>query len=642
MATPSKGSSQAAFSFSRAGSAAPLPGLAASAASRLPRWAIAGLLVLYIGHGLFTREAWRGDDLIAIALMRSAYEDLIAGQLHFLFFNSIGSVVWPELSVVWAALQALVVWPLGQLAGLAGFPLTPGLMDDLARVPTAAALALGFYAIWKATDRLARRREAKPLDPLGVGPLSVDFGKTLGDCALLLSLATLGVVVPWHQSGPQALGFLLQSLFLWALATAPETPKRAGRQIAWLSLAALIAWHAWLAICWCLILFMVFRIAPNYRLVAREFFLKWTSYFLIVIGLWLLAAFVMIGTPLAPFEIIRHQLSGWWLGEVLSGNASWNDWIRWLKEVLWKWWPLWPIALYGIWRSRKASFIRAPHWIVPITSFSVLVVMGFFGPTSSKLHQLLPMAPLAVLAAFGLLSLPRALINLVDWFAVTVFTALGVFIWLYWSALNFGFPETLASRISMLAPGLQSSVSLYEVFMGLLASLAWVVLVAWRVRRGNPRLWRPVVLSAGGLTLLWVLLMTLWLPAIDRMLGQKALASSLELAWVKAAPTRLGISFEDLVISSASRYAIHERQQKRQPSLASQACINPSEQSRALNAMAYAITQLPVSTDQNCLWKLAVAGPKLDLSGWRTVWRSSPSEDRKTGERFLLLERITP
>ena len=51
------------------------------------------------------------------------------------------------------------------------------------------AMALGFTALWKATDRFARRREAQPLDPLGVGPKSQDFGKTLADCALLLAIA---------------------------------------------------------------------------------------------------------------------------------------------------------------------------------------------------------------------------------------------------------------------------------------------------------------------------------------------------------------------------------------------------------------------------------------------------------------------
>jgi hypothetical protein len=554
----------------------------------------------------------------------------------------LGNVISPETPGVWSALQALVVWILGGLARLFDLPLTPELMDDFARLPTAITLGMGFFAIWKAADRLARRREAKPLDPLGVGPLSVDFGKTLGDCALLLSLATLGVVVPWHQSGLHAFGFFIQSLFLWALATAPETPKRAGRQIAWLSLAAVVVFNAWLAISWALVLVIIFRIAPNYTLVAKDFFSKWAANFGIALGLWVLLVIAVAGSITPGLDIVRHQLSGWWLAELFRGDASWNDLIRWFKEILWKWWPLWPIALYGVWRSRQASFRRAPHWIVPITTLSVLMVMGFVGPASSKIHHLMPMAPLAVLAAFGLLSMPRALINLVDWFAVTLFTVLGIFIWLYWSALNFGFPATLAERVAVLAPGLESSLSTYQVFTGVLVSLAWIVLVAWRVRRGNPRLWRPVVLSAGGLTLLWVLLMTLWLPAIDRMLGQRTLASSMELAWVKAAPARLNISFEDLVISPTSRYQISDERRQQQPALASQACINPSEQNRGFNAMAYGITRLPVSTDQRCLWKLTVAGPKLDLQGWRVVWRSSLVEDRKIGERLLLLERPVP
>src|SRR5690606_12627659 len=54
-----------------------------------------------------------------------------------------------------------------------------------------------------------------------------------------------------------------------------------------------------------------------------------------------------------------------------------------------------------------------------------------------------------------------------------------------------------------------------ELLLGALATIAWLLLVRWRVSRQRPVIWRAVVLSAGGLVFTWFLLMSLWLPAFN-------------------------------------------------------------------------------------------------------------------------------
>jgi hypothetical protein len=51
--------------------------------------------------------------------------------------------------------------------------------------------------------------------------------------------------------------------------------------------------------------------------------------------------------------------------------------------------------------------------------------------------------------------------------------------------------------------------------VALVATLAWCLLVAWRTARNRPAIWKSLVLPAGGATLGWLLLMTLWLPILD-------------------------------------------------------------------------------------------------------------------------------
>jgi hypothetical protein len=120
--------------------------------------------------------------------------------------------------------------------------------------------------------------------------------------------------------------------------------------------------------------------------------------------------------------------------------------------------------------------------------------------------------------------------------------------------------------------------------------------------------------------LLWSLLTTLWLPAIDRIQGQRVLAESLERGWQQAAAAQPAIE------SGA-------------------ACVGLSEQSTALNAMAVAISRLPLSSDPQCLWKLSVAGAAQrdthiasSTQQWKVVWQSG-AEDRQGRQRILLLER---
>lgn len=651
MKTHEKGSHPAAFSFFDGASNAPLPGLAASAASRLPRWALIALVLLYVGHGLVHRDPWRGDDLMGIALARSVAEAIWSGNLGSILMPHLQGHAINHVGPLWATIAAIFMLPIYLWAHIQGTPLSITLLDDVARIPLGISLLIGLAAIWKATDRFARRREAQPVDPLGVGPKSQEFGKTLADCGLLLTTATLGVIYPWHQAGTASIGFMLLALLLWSLATAPETPKRAGLQSGLILGAAVLTHGLGLGLTLLLGMALVFFLVDPYQLVWREFYRRCLRTAGVIVAVW-------IGLSILSTSFDRvlqwwaAALSQWWLLKWFTDPISLLSIRSWANDSLWKWWPLWPVAAFGLWNARKTALLKAPHWAVPLLFVLATVCAGLFGPTEWKVHQLLPIAPLALIAAFGLLSLPRPIVNLIDWFAVTLFTALGIFIWLYWSALNFGFPETLANRVPILAPGVKGNANVYEVLIGITATLAWISLVSWRVRRGNPRLWRPVVLSAGGLTLIWVLLMTLWIPAIDRIQGQATLAHSLTTGWVRAAELKLGLPAAEIRRALLTRPAGPTSLNASSPS----ACIRLSRESANLDAMAVAMTRLPIANHASCSWQLALFNPnqiravdqnaRLGTNGnatqprWKIVWQSSVGDDRRSRDRYVLLERI--
>lgn len=124
----------------------------------------------------------------------------------------------------------------------------------------------------------------------------------------------------------------------------------------------------------------------------------------------------------------------------------------------------------------------------------------------------------------------RGLISLIDWFAVLWFTFAAVLVWLGWTAATFGFPAKIAANFEKLSPGYVPDVIGLELALALLASYAWIRLIIWRTASGSRALWRPMVLSTGGVILLWLLTMTLWIPRIDYAKSFKSLGDSITLA----------------------------------------------------------------------------------------------------------------
>ena len=119
---------------------------------------------------------------------------------------------------------------------------------------------------------------------------------------------------------------------------------------------------------------------------------------------------------------------------------------------------------------------------------------------------------------------------------MALFSGLGILIWLYWSAIEFNQPAFFAQRLAFHAPGVTPQASLLSLLLGTIASGLWVALVLWRTRRSESRLWRPVLLTAGGLSLSWVLLMALLLPGLEINRGYRPLAEELQTAMTKASP----------------------------------------------------------------------------------------------------------
>jgi 4-amino-4-deoxy-L-arabinose transferase-like glycosyltransferase len=184
-----------------------------------------------------------------------------------------------------------------------------------------------------------------------------------------------------------------------------------------------------------------------------------------------------------------------------------------VRTGIWFLWPAWPFAGWAIWAWRRQS--RLLHIVVPLFVFGLLALLVLFDPEpeNGDLLKLLP--PLALMAAFGLPTMKRGAINAIDWFSVMVLTMIAGVVWLFYIAKLTGWPPRLARNALKLLPGFQPEFGMMAFVVALAVTIGWFFLVHWRISRRPSVLWRAVVLSSGGLILLWVLLMTLFLPDLD-------------------------------------------------------------------------------------------------------------------------------
>jgi hypothetical protein len=113
--------------------------------------------------------------------------------------------------------------------------------------------------------------------------------------------------------------------------------------------------------------------------------------------------------------------------------------------------------------------------------------------------------------------------SLIDLFTLFFFSGCALVIWIVWIAMQTGTPPQAAANVTRLAPTFIPTFSAPVLLLALSATLAWGLLVFWRVGKHLPAIWMSMVLPAGGAALCWMLLMSLWLPLLDHARSYKPL-----------------------------------------------------------------------------------------------------------------------
>jgi 4-amino-4-deoxy-L-arabinose transferase-like glycosyltransferase len=468
--------------------------LPAAATLALPRWALVALGLLYILPGLIGRDPWK-DDAASFGVMWT----MAHGNWADWLYPNIAGLPAPEDGPLAFWLGALCIKLFGWLLG-----------DVLAaRVSTIGIFLLGIASLWYTAFHLGRRAEAQPLRlAFGGQPEPEAYGRTLADTAVLIYLGCLGLLVLSHETLAATLQGSLVAYFLYRSVRYVEHASSRNAALIGLSLGALALTRGYAPP---MVLLLALLLCTRFlKMPAADTLRQLALAVGVAVGislLWILPAVVAApyhGTPVADW---------------LAWNASqlappgWFSLKTFLRVGVWFFWPAWPFAIWAIWAWRRQD--KMLHIVLPLYFVAALTVLIICDPLpeNSDLLKLLP--PLALMAAFGLPTMKRGAINGIDWFSVMVLTTLGILVWLFWIAKLTGTPAWMARNALKLVPGFHPEFGLVAFTVAAATTIGWFFLVHWRISRQPSVLWRAVVLSSGGLILLWVLLMTLFLPDLN-------------------------------------------------------------------------------------------------------------------------------
>ncbi|MGN6231692.1 MAG: ArnT family glycosyltransferase [Trinickia sp.] len=471
----------------------PVVRLTASATRALPRWLLLTLCIVYAAFGLFGRDPWKNEDAAGFGVMWT----MAGGNAHdWLLPNLVGKFITDD-------------GPFGYWLGAISIRALAPWVDaaDASRLATGLLFCATCAFVWYAAYLLGRRAEVQPFKyAFGGEPEPRDFGRMLADGALLILVACFGLAERGHETTPQLSQLMSISMLAYGLVRSADKPLQG-------------------TLWWALALGLL-ALSGNPLLVTV--LLASTLTMVIVVpelrSLWLPLAGVPLALALSlawPL-IVLHAYpddAHWFIEQWINGSInrftapSGHVWLYALKNLPLFTWPAWPLALWA-WAS-WGGMRRKPHIAIPVSVALPLLLLAVLQSHNTNRLYMLLLPPLATLAAFALPTLKRGAINAIDWFAVLSFSILGIFVWLVWLASETGIPHQLAHNLARLVPGFVPHFSILSFVCAVAATVCWLALVRWRIARHPKVLWRSVVLSSAGTTLMWVLLMTLWLPMVN-------------------------------------------------------------------------------------------------------------------------------
>ena len=529
------------------------------------------LCVAWTLPGLVGHQPWKPDEAAAIGIVHN----LLSGN---------GTWVVPMLAGEAALDTPPLLYLVAAIFAKVFSSLLP--MHDAARLAAGVFMVVTFCCLALAAKEL--------------------YGRDYAGITVIALLGCVGLVVRGHQLIPDLPLLSGFSLGLYGLAIAPRRPLLAGITF---GTGIGVGFLARGLLSPLVLIIIAIAVGAHSR--------PWRKpQFLATLGIGALAAAPwLIIWPLALYRQSPDLFHTWRSQDMIGAHlvspmsthaASWHEYLGLLP---WHAWPVFPLALWTLLQSRRALRQR-PDLQLPLIAFLVMITILGATAHASDVYALPLLLPLTLLAVASLDTLRRGAISALDWFGIMTFGLIAILLWVAWVALVSGWPSGILRKLAAFQPQFQGQFSWLPFLVAALSTFLWVALVA----RTMPTTRRAIVNWGGGITLMWILASTLWLPYVDAGKSYQGVVGELARTLPKGFRCISSIGLGDSQRAMLEYYAgiVTHREESASP-----------RQDCDVMLTQGTVTQEP-----------AVG------AGWKKIWEGARPGDTK--ERFRLYKRATP
>ena len=451
-----------AFEFEhdwQASLATPKPSIGESAKTNL----LLLLCFIWLAVGLIGHHPWKPDEGQTVSAVKHLLE---GGDWLVPFVAGLPSLEYPPLYYLSAAFSAKLF--------ASWLPLHDG-----------ARLITG---VWMALTLLMVGMSGREM-----------WGKGGGRQTTFIFLSSIGLFFSAHLLSPEVAGLTGYAMAFYGLALTRRRPWRAapligsGIGIAFLSVGLIAVAIILVTAILLPLLFRSWRIRPYLASLPTGLViaLPWMA-------LWLVP--MMQSSP--------DVLQNWLLSE---RHAFDHDNVLYFGQLLlWFSWPALPLAAWSLWHFRS-HLLQRPQIQLTLVFFTVALILLGLNSESRDVLALPLLLPLAIMGGAAIDKLWRGAASALDWFGIMLFGMFGFLIWLGWFAMMSGMPARLAARMHKLSEAYVPHFDWLAFIAAIVITVVWMVTV-FHNKRSN----RAAVTDwAIGITMVWGLLMTLWLPWLD-------------------------------------------------------------------------------------------------------------------------------
>lgn len=438
--------------------------------SPLKAWMLFLLCSVWVFTGLVGHDPWKPDEAYSFGLI----------------YHYIQSSDWliPTLAgETYLDKPPLYYWTAAVLAKLFS-PLLP--LHDGAR------LASGFYTA---------------LTLLFVGLTGRElFGNNRGWPAAILLIGCLGMLVRAHEILTDNALLTGCAMMLYGYALSLRRPRLAGVYVG-IGLGIGFMSKGFIAP-------MLFLFISLGLLVFRHW--RTRAYFT-TLGVALLCALPWL--TVWPYLVYQHSpalFTDWaWTRNIgrwfeYAQGGEYSKTLYYLGALPWLAWPAAPLAAWTVWEARRRMWHEPEFQLLLVTFLVMFVILS--GVKDINDQNAMPMLlPLTLLATAALSTLRRGAANALDWFGIMTFALLAILLWSGWTGVLLEYGSLIARTVRTMQPDFKLEVNTLTFSVAIIATVLWIVLV-WRVGRSVRR---SLINWSAGISLIWILAMTLWLPLLD-------------------------------------------------------------------------------------------------------------------------------